>query len=164
MSGQEVRLRVVGRPAPKGSKRAFVNPKTQRTVVTDTNHKGLKAWARAVEEAARLAMEELGHPPPMEGPLSLRVVFYLPAPKSLSPTWRWLPTTKPDLDKLERASWDAMSGIVYRDDAQIVDGARRKLYAHERTPGALIVVRSLAELEEQLGRKWRAGGPVPRLP
>jgi len=164
MTDREVRIRVVGVPSPKGSKRGFLNPKTQQVVVVDNNPKGLKAWARAVEEAARAAMADLGHPPPLEGPLSLRVVFYLPPPKSLSPKWRWLPTTKPDLDKLERASWDAMSGIVYRDDSQIVDGARRKLYAHERTAGALIVVRSLAELEEQLGREWRGGGPVPRLP
>lgn len=161
---QIVRLRVVGRPAPKGSKRAFVPKGQTRPVVVDDNPKSLKAWASAVTRSAEQAMAELGHPPVMEGPLSVRAVFYLPPPASLSPRWRWLPTTKPDLDKLERATWDALTGIVFRDDAQIVDGARRKLYALERTAGCVIEVRTLAELEEQLGRAWRAGGPRPRLP
>lgn len=160
-----VRIRTVGVPAPKGSKKAFPNPKNpQRPIVVDDNPKSLKAWHAAVAQAARDAMAELGHPPVMEGPIAVRAVFYLPTPKSLSPRWRWLPTTKPDLDKLERATWDAMTGIVYRDDALIVDGSRRKLYAHDRTPGCVIEVRSLAQLEEDLGRAWRAGGPRPRLP
>lgn len=161
----EVRIRVVGTPAPKGSKKGFVNPKNpKRVIITDDNPKSLKAWAAAITTAAERAMAELGHPPAMDGPLALRAVFYLPPPASLSPRWRWLPTVKPDLDKLERATWDALTGIVFRDDALIVDGARRKLYAIDRTPGALIVVTSLAQLEEEQGQAHRAGGPRPRLP
>lgn len=160
-----VKLRVVGVPSPKGSKRARPNPKNPNApFVVDNNPKGLKAWEGAVRREAERAMAQLGHPPVMLGPVRLRAVFYMPTPQSLSPVWRWLPTTKPDLDKLERATWDALTGIVFRDDAQIVDGARRKLYALDRTPGCVIEVSSLAELEEELGRAHRAGGPRPRLP
>lgn len=163
-SPTEVRIRVAGAPAPKGSKKGFLNPKNNRVVVVDDNPKTLKQWSGAVTAAAQSAMAELGHPPAMTGPLSMRVVFYLPPPKSL-PKWRWLPSTKPDLDKLERATWDALTGVVWRDDAQVVDGARRKLYAIDRTPGAAILVRSLAAVERELGEAWRDGnGPLPRLP
>jgi Holliday junction resolvase RusA-like endonuclease len=39
------------------------------------------------------------------------------------------PTSKPDFDNIAKVACDAMSGIVYRDDAQVVDCRVRKFYA-----------------------------------
>ena len=41
---------------------------------------------------------------------------------------------KPDGDKLHRAVGDALTGILYRDDAQIVAGSYRKWYQDEFSP------------------------------
>ncbi len=48
-------------------------------------------------------------------------------------------TTKPDLDKLERAILDALtkSGVI-KDDALVVDLVASKHYADENRPGVLI--------------------------
>ena len=39
------------------------------------------------------------------------------------------PTVKPDVDKLSRSVLDALTGIVWVDDAQVVDKTVRKRYA-----------------------------------
>ncbi len=40
-------------------------------------------------------------------------------------------TKKPDLDKLARALKDALKGVLYHDDAQVVVLLARKVYAAE---------------------------------
>jgi Holliday junction resolvase RusA-like endonuclease len=37
-------------------------------------------------------------------------------------------TTKPDVDKLMRAVFDALSGVVFEDDAQVVEGSFKKAF------------------------------------
>lgn len=49
------------------------------------------------------------------------------------------PTKKPDADNLAKIA-DALNGIVWRDDAQIVSLMVRKVYAE--TPGLDVVIRS----------------------
>lgn len=41
------------------------------------------------------------------------------------------PITKPDMDNVEKAVWDALTGLVWKDDAQVVDGRRAKFYSTE---------------------------------
>lgn len=56
-------------------------------------------------------------------------------------------TKKPDRDKLLRAVGDAMTGIVYVDDSQVIAGDTRKRYAYlGETTGALIIVTSDVEV------------------
>ena len=38
------------------------------------------------------------------------------------------PTVKPDKDNIIKAVYDAMNGVVWRDDVQAVDGVQRKRY------------------------------------
>ena len=68
--------------------------------------------------------------------LELTVVFYMPIPKSVSKTMRnnmikdfVKHTKKSDLDNLIKALLDALNGIAYADDAQIVKLSARKQYA-----------------------------------
>src|SRR5687768_14822195 len=47
-----VTFTVKGQPKPGGSKKAFVNPKTDRVVVLDDSGKGGKEWRKKVVEEA----------------------------------------------------------------------------------------------------------------
>jgi len=62
------------------------------------------------------------------GPIYLGVMAYLPIPKSKSKKWQLAalmgdirPTSKPDLDNLIKFLKDCMTGIFWKDDAQIVE-------------------------------------------
>lgn len=128
---EPVRISVRGIPRPQGSHRAFVV--RGRAHITDSN-KGLKAWRDVVAFCAQTAAP----PKLMDGPVSVHIDFVLPRPKSLPkkiPDWWHI--KKPDVDKLTRAVLDALTGVVFRDDSQVVEVLARKSYG---TPGAEIVV------------------------
>lgn len=129
-----------GIPAPKGSARAITvgKGKNARAVLvpssSDANRRAQDAWAGAVGWSGRA---QFGSAPPMDGAVAVRVVFHMPAPKRLA---RLRPTVKPDLDKLLRSTLDALTGIAWRDDAQIVSAEVVKEYAGKAGPGADIEV------------------------
>lgn len=129
---------VPGVPATAGSKKAFRHPSTGKIVVVDMSGKRGKIWRREVQTIAALEYGgHLGiHPPFLEGPLHLAVDFYLPAPKA-DPR-RPFHTVRPDATKLLRALEDALTGVLWKDDAQIVQQAVSKQYGE--TPGAAVFV------------------------
>jgi Holliday junction resolvase RusA-like endonuclease len=51
-----------------------------------------------------------------------------------------LASVSPDLDKLERSTFDALSGVVFEDDSRIVMSRAMKVYDDGLPPGALIQV------------------------
>lgn len=121
---------VFGQQQTAGSKRAFArigaNGRPFASVVDD-NPK-TKNWQAAVAQAAAVAMRCAGSTSLLEGPLVLCVVFTRVRPaghfgkRGLNKTGLenpW-PHKKPDLLKLARAIEDALTGVVWRDDAQIV--------------------------------------------
>ena len=68
--------------------------------------------------------------------LRVNITAYYPIPKSVSAKKRAdmiagaiRPTTKPDWDNIGKIVCDALNGIAYRDDSQIVDGRTIKFYA-----------------------------------
>lgn len=76
---------------------------------------------------------------PVEGPLELTVLVYLPIPKSASrrvhedmATGKIRPTKRPDLDNVLKLVMDSLNGLAYKDDSQIVDEDGEKWYS--RTP------------------------------
>jgi Holliday junction resolvase RusA-like endonuclease len=111
-------------------------------------NKRLKPWRNDVAVAGRAAM---GGRPPFHEAVSLRAVFVFGRPATHYRTGRfagevkpgapgWKKTT-PDLDKLVRALGDALSGVVIRDDRQIVDLAVTKIWG--QNPGVTVEVRTL---------------------
>jgi Holliday junction resolvase RusA-like endonuclease len=69
-------------------------------------------------------------------PIFLGCVFCLPIPKSWSKREKTsallevrLPTGRPDLDNYAKAVKDALTGIAYADDSQVVILQLRKIYA-----------------------------------
>lgn len=136
---REVTFTVIGIAQPQGSTRAFVPKGWRRPIITGANPKN-KGWRQCVAEQAQTAAAQ-GQ---FLGPVALRVQFSLPRPKSL-PKRVVAHLTAPDLDKLVRSVGDALTGVLYRDDAQVVELRARKVYAGIGTaPSAEITVRDAA--------------------
>jgi Holliday junction resolvase RusA-like endonuclease len=147
-----LRFEVVGLPVPQGSKTAFVVRRKDGRVTTNMTEgkrsAALKEWRAAIaaELRAATALElrpfgaSLRPVMPLEGPVGLRIIFWLPRPSS-APKHRVWPDRKPDASHLLRAAEDAMTGIAYRDDAQIVRLEVEKRYAIGRLPGCKIELR-----------------------
>jgi|GEM_PF-2448557 len=138
-----IRFTVPGPPQPQGSKTAkvlgkriylpdgkpaIVEPRAilveQANKTTKTRKAGaLDRWRSKVAEAARAAMDGR---PLWDEPCILVCEFLLPRPRShwtKSGTLRKgapLLPKKPDWSKLVRAVEDALTGVVYRDDSQVV--------------------------------------------
>ena len=131
---------VLGEPSPEGSTKAFYIKKLNRTVTTHQNQKGLNAWRNRV---ATEAQHTLDSSPWTCDPISSYTVdieFVLSRPASIPQHRRIHPTTKPDIDKLVRAINDALTGILFHDDSQVVGITCIKDYDDERRPGAYICV------------------------
>lgn len=107
-------LVIHGKPATKGSTFAFRSHSTGR-VITKADCRHLDAWSRAVAAVAAIA-----HVPKMAKGIGVKIsaVFELTRPKRCP---RSLPVVRPDLDKLERALLDALIGVAFEDDGQVVD-------------------------------------------
>jgi Holliday junction resolvase RusA-like endonuclease len=132
-STASISFTVIGRPQPAGSKKAFRHPHTGRIIVTDDAKKS-RPWKQEIAAvAAEHAPEQL-----LAGPLMLVVYFYVARPKGhygsgrnamhVKPSAPEFPTVRPDVTKLLRALEDACTGILWRDDAQIVDQYAFKRY------------------------------------
>lgn len=74
--------------------------------------------------------------PPLLGPLSVSLTFYRPVQKSISQSERERrlsneskPVVKPDADNYIKATLDALNGILWHDDAQIVKIEAEKKYS-----------------------------------
>lgn len=128
---------VYGEAKPAGSKRAFVNPKTGKPIITDDTGKAGRVWRNDVQAAAREAYAG----PLLDEPLWVTMTFYRTRPKShyrtngeLKASAPRVPTTRPDTLKLARAVEDALTGILWRDDALIVDEPLHKRFAEDGRP------------------------------
>ncbi len=138
---------VLGKPQPAGSKRAFAIKRdgvpTGQIAVADAN-KHAKGWQQEVKIAALGAVEdafcangeacyEL-----LTCSLNVSMTFYAARPKSHYGTGRNaaklkdsappFPAGRPDALKLARGTEDALTGVVWRDDAQVVDLDVHKRY------------------------------------
>lgn len=134
-----IRFVVYGEAQSKGSMRAFLPKGRKFPIVTSTN-KGLKAWEDAVRAAAQtVATDKL-----MAGAISLTVTFWFTRPKSL-PKKITRHTRRPDTDKLIRGCTDALTKVLWVDDAQLVSIHAEKRYtATDRdTPKAEFVIENL---------------------
>lgn len=145
------------RPAPQGSKRHVGQGRLLE------QSKRVAPWRVAVDEAARAAMTvrhmlkyggmPAAPPQPLDGPLSVEIVFTVRKPASAPKRRVTWPTTRDsgDLDKLLRSSFDALTtGGAIADDSRIVEVSSRKVFPGEgldalETPGAVIRVWRLPE-------------------
>lgn len=155
---QVCEFRVVGVPQTKGSARAFMRRGMRFPVITNDNPK-CKGWQGAVADAAAVGMNGRE---PFAGAVTLAMTFYFPRPKGhfgtgknagiLKASAPKRHTVKPDLDKIVRAVKDGMTGVVYRDDAQVDEFTKfAKRYADDGTPPGVVVSAAMeTEIEEKV--------------
>ena len=81
----------------------------------------------------------------LEGPVLMRIVWHYPIPKRAAEANRAamlkseiMPTTRPDLDNVCKSIMDALNGVAYGDDSQIVSLTAIRRYAEE--PGVFVEV------------------------
>lgn len=128
---------VYGIPAPQGSKRHVGHG-----VMIESSAK-VKPWREAVYYAAICP----SRPIVIRGAVRVSITFTLPRPKTLT-KGRVYPETRPDLDKLVRSTFDALTRAgVYEDDNRVVELSCAKVYvggfkALDR-PGAVIQVEAM---------------------
>lgn len=130
-------IRVNGTPAPQGSK-----VRGRNGGVFESSKK-VAPWREAVRAEAQRAFlaDELL---PVDGPVLLVITFYLNRPKSI-PARVLYPVKYPDLDKLQRSTFDGLAeGGALANDSRVVDVHARKLYADAAHPqGAVIAMEAL---------------------
>lgn len=136
MESNSITFEVLGKPATQGSVRSvpirkkgggFVE-KDGRPVLRPIHQNAdkLNTWRQDVAVAARAVYDgDL-----LDGPLELTVTFRQPRPKGHYGTGRNAeklkdsapphPTTRPDTVKLVRAVEDALTGVLWKDDSQVV--------------------------------------------
>ena len=135
---EALQFTVLGTPQAQGSMK-----RTRHGGMTHSNPK-LKRWREDVGWAAKAAIlpyAEKRWVMDKHIPVRLECDFYFERPKSVLAS-RLFPVVPPDDDKLLRAVGDALSGILWLDDAQLVEVTGRKFYG---TPArAKITVRFAA--------------------
>lgn len=153
-------VRILGIPVPQGSKVAFIDRATKSARLKDANEKTLKTWRKHVTNTARTAISPLDGVP-FTGPVQVWVRFTFERPAShwrtgrnahlLKDTAPIYPTYKLDVDKLQRAIFDALTDAgIWADDGLVVDVRARKFYAGEHElaldqAGVDIIIEPLAQ-------------------
>jgi crossover junction endodeoxyribonuclease RusA len=123
-------------PAPQGSKRPLGNGRMIE------QSKRVTPWRILVSTVARSIGSLM-----IIGPVRLSIVFLFSRPKAhygakgLKPSAPIYHCTRPDLDKLQRSTFDALSKVIYRDDSLVVGCNAEKRYCiGDEKPGAIITV------------------------
>ena len=124
---------------PRPQERPAFNTKTRRAYTRPKSRAAAKDIADFVKSQITGA--------PLEGALRVDIEILLPVPKSWPEKKRiaalacqiW-PTSRPDRTNISKLLEDALNGILWRDDSQIVQGDTIKRYA-EQTGYRLIVTR-----------------------
>ena len=137
---------VLGKPAPQGSKRHV-----GRGVMVESS-KRCKPWRQDVRHTA-LDLRPDDWYANMDAAIALSVVFVFARPKShFRANGQLKPSAPPhctgrigDVSKLVRAVEDAMTGIIYNDDAQIISLIAHRRFANDREqPCAIITVSAVS--------------------
>jgi Holliday junction resolvase RusA-like endonuclease len=127
---------VPGKPIPQGSAKAF-NIGGVARVVTGARSEAapLGGWRARIAHFASEASGEVGFRPDVA--IGVTCYFYFDRPKSNKAKW---PTTRRagDLDKLERAVLDGLTGVLFSDDSQVVTIVGEKCWTGGKTPGPRI--------------------------
>lgn len=95
-------------------------------------------WEREIQKHVRMQ--------PLQGPLIMTIVCHLPIPKSWSKkkhaqavSGSVFPVSKPDVDNYAKSVMDALNGIAYFDDSQVVTLTCQKQYSADE-PGLMIEI------------------------
>ena len=125
---------VIGKPQGKARARTFYNPKLgKHQSITPENtvlyENLIKTSYLAAENRKTFFDGE---------PIEMYITAYFPVPKSTTKKDRerirnkeLFPMKKPDIDNIVKVICDALNGIAYHDDKQVVKLEVRKLYTED---------------------------------
>jgi Holliday junction resolvase RusA-like endonuclease len=153
---------VLGEAAPEGSTKSYYIAKAKRTVTTHQNEKELRAWRNRVATEAQRVLETQQWTNDCVSAYTVEVRFILTRPSSVPAHKRLHPIIKPDIDKLVRAINDALTGILFHDDSQVVAIGCSKDYNDEMRPGAYVTVsryQNSTERPKRRKKKVAEGSP-----
>ncbi|MCK2199180.1 RusA family crossover junction endodeoxyribonuclease [Corynebacterium callunae] len=121
---------VPGLPAPQGSKRHVGNGRLIES------SKKVKPWRHAVTTHSKRHLHT-----PLDGAVSLDVIFVMPRPKAWGKQRQDPMIQRPDIDKLLRSTLDGLTGIAIHDDSQVTHITAHKRRASRDEPtGAHITI------------------------
>ena len=151
-------ITVTGLPAAQGSK-AYKGHRTDRATgrrkpILVEQSKRVTPWRNRVTQAAvnalfvkhalRYGGRPAGRPEPLRGPIRIDVVFTMHKPVGAPKRRRTYPAVSPDLDKIQRATFDALTDAkAWEDDGRVIQVTTIKAYPGEHPdalpePGAII--------------------------
>lgn len=136
---KRVLFKVPGIALPQGSMRPGVT-KTGKPFMHSDNP-NLQEWRIRVAWVAQ--MQRRGVFFERREAVTVGLGFFFVRPKSL-PKGVAHHVTRPDIDKLERAVFDALTGVLWHDDSQVVAVTKRKGFAPD---GAACVVISVSGVD-----------------
>lgn len=150
-----------GTPAPQGSKKFVGTSKTGHGIMIESSKK-VAPWRAIVHDAAA-NLVHCGCPDPictalqpgwpLDEALTVAMTFTLPKPQAAPKTKTSYPARYPDVVKLARSTEDALSKLLWADDARIVNYLRlAKVYPNEGedalpVPGLILRVWRHADLQ-----------------
>ena len=147
-----LKITVLGRPAPQGSKKYAGHRRNRRSgrvsAVLVEQSKRVKPWREQVTAAALRAMADGSCAAPLDGPLEVHVTFTALKPANAPKRRRTWPMTRHsgDLDKLLRSTFDGIADAkAIADDSRIVRVTAQKVFPDDdpdalSEPGAVIRV------------------------
>ena len=142
-----IKFNVRGIPIPQGSAKALPRRGGGFPIITHANPK-TKGWRAQVTSIA----QEYAPAKPFEGAIYVQLDFILPRPAYLRKIPKRGPikpeasmTKRPDLDKLVRAIFDAITGVIILDDSQITLVVASKRYDYLEAPGVRVKIEEVPQ-------------------
>ena len=127
----QIHFQVEGDPKGKGRPR-FSRVGSFTKVYTDKQTLGYEA------KIAYFAKQAIGSTEPLKTPVSVYLYVRLSIPQSYPKKRREaclngfeLPCKKPDIDNIAKTYLDAMNGVIFVDDTQVIDLHVKKVYAEK---------------------------------
>ena len=147
MTGTSIEFFVAGEPIPQGSSKGFPVKRANGKIGVAITHANPRTmdWRRRIADEAQKANVDGFYVSKNNGVgdgVRVVAIFYLPKPKSAKKNA--VPSKKPDADKLIRSGLDALTGILFDDDSQVIELMVRKRYVPESEgPGVNVKVEAI---------------------
>lgn len=142
----EIKITVPGEPVPQGRPKFTTKPFV-RAYDPPKSAAYKKLVARHAKKQQPLEL--------LNGELEVEILIFKGSLKSfskkkaeLAESGQLRPTTKPDADNYAKGPLDALKGIIWKDDGQVVDLIARKFYSSN--PRIEITIRPLCEQQANL--------------
>jgi len=137
-----IQVFIPGVPVPKGSAKAFYVKALGRARVVQDNAEKQRPWASMIAVMTR----DRWTYGVTNSAVHADMLFVMPRPKShlrangsvKGSFAQREHTSKPDVDKLARCVLDALTGVLYTDDSQVVEINARKTYGG--APGCMLTI------------------------